>query len=515
MHLQIFIILLIATLLGYQWMVDSGLIHTESVVGFPSALVLLIVPRLVLGLIYWLMCRMTLRRLAEPTAAVSLHRLDQLGTIYRLGIIVCVVLDFQTTWPLWLYRELGLAHVPLVWEIIMLAPAMLMLGWSWWCYFPIEQRLRQAVLIRRMDEGMPIYPIAGRLQFVIGEFRHKIALLLVPMLLMLGWVNIITVWIPADARLWGMALHVPLLLLGVGGILLFSPLVVRWVWDTHAMADGELRHRLIEMCRMHGVHVRGILVWNTWGTMINGAVVGFTRRLRFILLTDALLETMKKDHVEAVMAHELGHVRKRHMPWMLLAAMTAMIWINLFTHQVARFLEVRLPFLGDALGDSWALHGHVLFLTAAVFGLAVWLVVFGWISRRFERQADTFAAIHLARYRLAPQPGDEQRGDEAAEPAEHDADDRNPAIIQHSDSETVAEALLSVARLNHFPPQRSSWRHGSIQWRCDYLKTLPGRTTDDLPIDRLVSGIQVTTVIGLIGLILLAWQLPHLMPIMP
>jgi len=50
--------------------------------------------------------------------------------------------------------------------------------------------------------------------------------------------------------------------------------------------------------------------------MGNAAVMGFIPRFRYVLLSDLLLETMTDEQVEAIFAHELGHVMHRHLFWL-------------------------------------------------------------------------------------------------------------------------------------------------------------------------------------------------------
>ena len=49
--------------------------------------------------------------------------------------------------------------------------------------------------------------------------------------------------------------------------------------------------------------------------MGNAAVMGLFPQVRYILLSDLLLETMTDEQVEAVFAHEVGHIVHRHMAW--------------------------------------------------------------------------------------------------------------------------------------------------------------------------------------------------------
>ena len=56
-----------------------------------------------------------------------------------------------------------------------------------------------------------------------------------------------------------------------------------------------------------------MLTWRTRHQIGNAAVMGFIPQVRYILLTDLLLETMSDEQIEAVFAHEMGHVLADHV----------------------------------------------------------------------------------------------------------------------------------------------------------------------------------------------------------
>ena len=216
------------------------------------------------------------------------------------------------------------------------------------------------------------------------------------------------------------------------------------------------------MCKRHTVRFKEILVWRTHGMVINAAVLGFLAPFRYVLLTDALLESLPSAQVEAVMAHEIGHVRKRHMPW-LLATMIAAIG----------FVSSALVYLYEL-----ALHAHTPTSVAPysqpliiAISTIAGLLVFGWVSRRFERHADAFAVQHLS-------------GVSATDP------DSQRAPITEDAALTMSAALAAVADLNHVPQRRWTWRHGSILGRRRAILTLATRRADQLPIDRSVRAIK-------------------------
>jgi hypothetical protein len=92
-----------------------------------------------------------------------------------------------------------------------------------------------------------------------------------------------------------------------------------------------------------------------------------------------------------------------------------------------------------------------------------WIWIFGVFSRLFERQADTFAAKHLAR-----RYPDEELG---------------AGVISARGANLVADSLMRVASLNHIKPGKRSWRHGSIKCRVNYLRSLVGKDIEGCAID--------------------------------
>ncbi len=200
--------------------------------------------------------------------------------------------------------------------------------------------------------------------------------------------------------------------------------------------------------------------------MINAAVMGLFGAMRYVLMTDALLESMTRRQIEAVMAHEIGHIRRHHMPWLLVALLACVITVAAPLLQAGRLAPA-------ATADRAGLD---LLTTGVVIGgaLAV-LALFGWISRRFERQADTFAVRHV----------------------------NDGTAITEEAVAVVAGALGTIARLNAFAATRWSWRHGSIAWRQAYLASLVGCDASRLSIDRQVRWIK--TVAALIVVVGLTW----------
>jgi len=105
----------------------------------------------------------------------------------------------------------------------------------------------------------------------------------------------------------------------------------------------------------------------------NAAIVGLRERGKTVLFTDHLLSLLNMRELGAVYAHEIGHAKCRHV-----GAFIA--WM------------CGMAFSGDVLFRE-VLEGEALWLQGGAGGalLLIWFAGFGWLSRRFELEADLFS----------------------------------------------------------------------------------------------------------------------------
>ncbi|MBK7405389.1 MAG: M48 family metalloprotease [Phycisphaerales bacterium] len=361
-------------------------------------------------------------------------------------------------------------------EIIAALPALAVLLVSWGAAEPVERRIRESVLIRRLDEGLSVPPMPKPVTWWWGMVRAQLLFAAVPVVMILAWSEWLGfvrdgLWERSleaggwDAAPPAWAEHAPAWLLDrdliaygsaavqIGGVLVvlsLLPIALRYLWDTVPLGPGPARRMLLDLCARYRVRVRAILVWRTHGAMVNGAVVGFLPRLRYIVLTDALLESLPADQVEAVAAHEIAHVRHRHIAWLGAGMMAAAIFFG-----SAFAMAMRLTGLGDVTDEQGLLPAATLL---GSFALA--LLLFGWISRRFEWQADAFAAKHIT-----------------------GRDTPGQARLTEHGARAMSDALRSVALINGMPAGRFTFRHGSIDDRRRRLAQAVDAPLTRLPAD--------------------------------
>ncbi|MDZ4755214.1 MAG: M48 family metalloprotease [Phycisphaerae bacterium] len=400
---------------------------------------------------------------------------------FALAALAVAVFGFG--WLETVRRIIG--DLPAIDEMVALTPAFAAMAISWSLQAPMERRVREASLIRRLDEGLPVAPWPAAWKFVVARVRTNILLILVPVMIVLAVSELLEPLMRSAWPAWWNAGGRELTTLAIGAtVYVVSPWIARLVLDVRPLASGTLRDDLLAVCAGCGVRVRDVLLWRTEYGMVNGAVMGLIAPLRFVMLTDGLLELLPREELRAVMAHEIGHVRRRHLPWML-----GVLLVLLAVSSIAMELPLRAVYerLVDSSLDAATFQTAVDWLdrSAAIGAGAVALIAFGWVSRRFERQADAFAVQYLSR--------------------EAGGSDITPGAVM-----AMTAALANVARHAGVPSGQFSWRHGSIRWRQQYLAALVGQRIDRLGIDRLIASLKLTAACSLVVLgALLAWELAH------
>jgi len=156
------------------------------------------------------------------------------------------------------------------------------------------------------------------------------------------------------------------------------------------LPEGSLRERLLRLADRTQFRARSIQIMDgsKRSRHSNAFFIGFGR-FRKIVLFDTLLGQLAEPEVEAVLAHEIGHYKKKHIPKSLL--------ISAFG-SLAGFYGVSI-----VANQEWFYHAFGFApcnITPALllFGLLSGVVTFWisplvhWWSRRYEYQADAFAA---------------------------------------------------------------------------------------------------------------------------
>ena len=184
---------------------------------------------------------------------------------------------------------------------------------------------------------------------------------------------------------WAAVLFFQVLLLFVAPVLIL-PLFNKLT----PLAEGPLRERLLALAgRTHfAACAIEVMDGSRRSAHANAFFTGLGR-LRKIVLFDTLVQQLDETQLEAVLAHEIGHWKKRHIPRML-----AWSAISLLAGFFALDWLAWQPWFYRAFGFEPGGFAPALLL----FGLLAGVVTF-WLeplvnarSRRYEFEADRFAA---------------------------------------------------------------------------------------------------------------------------
>jgi STE24 endopeptidase len=415
--------------------------------------------------------------------------------------------------------RIGMGDLPLLVEVAAMLPALLGFAACWWAWHPMEMALREALAPARGEKEVP----PSRLRFVGEQFRNEFGLMAVPLLLALGafeaFAAVSSRWLDPESA-WQA-------IVGAGVVaavaVLSPPLVVR-VLVTAPLPEGPLRDRVEQVLRDNGVRLRGVRVWRTGGMVLNGVVLGLLPPLRYLMLTDGLLRGLDDEPLRAVVAHEAGHLRRHHLPWfavVVLSLFGVLSWLaeppvvtglERGDRQIASWFGLgdEPDWLSPEQSRRLELEGFgplppageppppIVQGLAALAGLLLAGLAAGWVSRRFERQADTFAVQYLS----VVGPSGRSVGLDGTPLAPGEARVQPAAVL------AMCRALGRVAELNGLDPRQPSFRHGSIAFRQRHLVSLVSQPVLSLPIDRQVRAIKsasAATLALLVALEAVAW----------
>ena len=157
------------------------------------------------------------------------------------------------------------------------------------------------------------------------------------------------------------------------------------------LAEGELRTAITRYAANERFAVGGIFTMDgsRRSTRANAFFTGFGR-FRRIVFFDTLLERLTTAEIVAVLAHEIGHWRLKHIPVMV---GLSVLQTGLLFFLLSRFLDN--PGLFAAFGmEHLSVYGSVVFFGFLYTPIATLLAVgVNGLSRRHEYQADRFAVL--------------------------------------------------------------------------------------------------------------------------
>ncbi|MGH9676443.1 MAG: M48 family metallopeptidase, partial [Candidatus Acidiferrum sp.] len=398
------------------------------------------------------------------------HRLLLLGTY----VMALLVLGWGgAVRELW--QGAGTGQWPFA-EFVVLAPFLASLLLSWFCFYDADKAAHQTgqrifgldPLSRGWLEQQAVThpttePFGDRLSYVLFHLRQKLALVLIPLTFLLVFKEFRRL-LPDVLQHWAITVNIASTI-GVLAVFLSMPWFVRFALGLRPVPAGVPRDRLMATARRLGFRFSDILLWPTRGAMANAMVIGLLPWPRYVVFTDRLLDDFSAEEVEAVLGHEIGHIKHFHIPFYLIFLTTSLVllWIGMeHLHPAILNSPLLRQWIDFSHGQSFR---YLQMLPTALLLLAYVLFVFGFISRRCERQADIFGcrAVSCAEFLCAGHQADAEL-----------AVGGNRLCV--SGIRTFISALERVAVINGISRDRpgflQSWQHGTIAKRVDFLQRI-------------------------------------------
>jgi Zn-dependent protease with chaperone function len=217
-----------------------------------------------------------------------------------------------------------------------------------------------------------------------------------------------------------------------------GPAMIQKFWRCKPLDAGEHRTRIESLCRKAGLAYADILYWPIFGgKMITAGVMGLIKRFRYILVTPALLRLLEPAEIDAVIAHEIGHVKRKHLVFYLMFFVGYMLLSYVAFDMILFGIIYAEPvywFIQKTGFNQNTVFSAIFSLVIIIVFLIYFRFIFGFFMRNFERQADTYVFSLF--------------------------DSAQPLI----------STLQKIVTTSGQSADRPNWHHFSIKERIDYLK---------------------------------------------
>lgn len=169
----------------------------------------------------------------------------------------------------------------------------------------------------------------------------------------------------------------------------YAKLIVPLFNKQTPLEDGELKFAIEKYAKKVGFTINNIFVidGSKRSTKANAYFSGFGAQKR-ITLYDTLINDLETEEIVAVLAHEVGHYKKKHIIFNLVASIL-LTGVTLYVLS----LFVNSPILSEALGVATPSF-HIGLIAFGILYSPISEVTglfMNYMSRKFEYQADNFA----------------------------------------------------------------------------------------------------------------------------
>jgi len=385
---------------------------------------------LTLGAFFFIFTWMQFRKIEQRISISSIRTLDHLFHtvlsrqsilaifIYAIDIYVIKISHFLNPIPLF-------KKIPTLEALIFLTLFIGYLSVVWWCAYNSFTKIYRNSLSRK--------------NYVLSNISFSIPVIM-PWLFLSITSDIINI-LPFEApkrilmSTEGQIIYFMFFLIIIA---VLGPVLIQKFWGCHPLKFSPLRNRIEYLCRKANMRYRDIMVWPLFGgRMITAGVMGLIRRFRYILITPALMRHLNPSEIDAVIAHEIGHIKKNHL-FFYLIFFAGYLVVAFTTLDLVLYAIIYAEAVYGFITSNSAAYATLSSIGFSLFMIIVFLVyfrfIFGYFMRNFERQADLYAYTMMG------------------------------------DAQPLISTFKKITITSGQSPDRPNWHHFSIRERIDYLR---------------------------------------------
>lgn len=175
-------------------------------------------------------------------------------------------------------------------------------------------------------------------------------------------------------------------------VVIFPTFIAPWFNKFEPLKPGELRNRILALAQEIGFKTSGIFAMDgsKRSAHSNAYFTGIGKSKRIVLF-DTLIEQMTIDQGLAVLAHEMGHYKLKHIRRMLIVQA---VFLLVGLYLLSLLLDYRPLYSAFGLNPS---NHAALVLFSLLSGPATFYLgpLMNFLSRKHEYEADRFSALTL------------------------------------------------------------------------------------------------------------------------
>ena len=221
----------------------------------------------------------------------------------------------------------------------------------------------------------------------------------------------------------------------ISALVIFLPRLIKSWWGCKPFQPSSKIVELKSFLADKGLKYRELLKWPIFeGRIMTAGIMGIVPRYRYILVTDALMGVLSLEELKAVLAHEMGHAKYRHLlVYVFFIFGFLIIWYGFFYSEFYLLLKAYIiEKFSIELSQQTALY--LIDIPSILIPIILYFrFVMGFFMRQFERQADLYSATTMGHPRY------------------------------------TISSLEKIALLSGKIRELPSWHHFSIKERVDYL----------------------------------------------